>query len=191
LLLSSLRTLAKGLLANTEELIGRLLLRLPIGLLGLQSHALLLLGRAKRLPIALLVDISHCLTSGKVLLLRQDRLGNFPAITAEGARSNLIAHDLLLLLLLLLPQCLIGRLRHRFGVRRHIGADIQAAWRNLPRASKTKTRGHTLIRLRGSLGAGNVLSRRSLQWRRRCLTTVESLRGPLIIRLGLRRAAKQ
>jgi hypothetical protein len=35
LLLGSLRTLAKCLLANTEELISRLLLRLPVGLLGL------------------------------------------------------------------------------------------------------------------------------------------------------------
>jgi hypothetical protein len=35
LLLGSLRPLAKCLLANTEELISRLLLRLPVGLLGL------------------------------------------------------------------------------------------------------------------------------------------------------------
>ena len=170
---------------------GGLLLRLPVGLLGLQSHALLLLGRAKRLPIALLVDVPQSLRGSKVLLLGQSRLGNLPAIATEGATANLLTKHPLTLLLLLLPQSLEGGLRYCFSIGRHISADIQAARRDLPRASKAKTRCHALIGGRASLGGSNVLRSRSLQRRSSRLTTIKTLRSRLIIGLRLGRTAKQ
>jgi hypothetical protein len=191
LLLGSRHALTKTLLANAEELLRRLLLRLPVGLLSLQRHALLLLGSAKRLPIALLIDVPKRLGRGKVLLLRQIGLGDLAAITTKGAAADLVPNDLLLFLLLLLPQSLISRLRHSFSVGRHIRPDIQAARRYLPRTSQAIPGGQSLIRLRASLGASNVLGSRSLERRRRRLTTIKALRGLLIIRLRLRRAAKQ
>ena len=123
--------------------------------------------------------------------MRQIGLGDPATITTKGAAANLIPNDPLLFLLLLLPQSLIGRLRHSFSIGRHIRPDIQAARRYLPRTSQAIPGGQGLIRLRASLGASNVLGSRSLQWRRRRLTAGESLRGSLIIRLRLRRAAKQ
>lgn len=176
---------------NAKELLRRLLLRLPVCLLCRQGHALLLLGRAKRLPVALLIDVPQSLPGCKVLLLRQNGLGNATAITTKSAAANLLTKHALPFLLLLLPQSLIGGLRHSFGERRHISADIQAAGRDLPRTSKAKTRCHTLIRLGRSLGASNVLSRRSLQWRGSRLTAINVLRGRLIIRLGLGCTTKQ
>ena len=143
------------------------------------------------MPIALLVDVPKSLSGGKVLLLGQIGLGNPPAITTKGAATDLLTKDALALLLLLLPQSLIGGLRHSFSVGRHIGADIQSARRDLTRASKAKTRGHALIRLASSLGASDVLSRSSLQRRGSRLSAVDVLRGRLIIRLGLRCTTKQ
>ena len=177
LLLRCRNALAEALLADAEELLGSLLLRLPVGLFSLQGHALLLLGCAKRLPIALLIDVPQRLRGGEVLLLGQIGLGNAPAITTEGASADLIANNFLLLLLLLLPQSLESGLRHSLSVGRHIGRDIQPAGRDLPRASKAKSCRKPLVWLRASLGACNVLGSRRLEWRSRRLPSIKALQG--------------
>ena len=84
LLLGRAHLLPIALLADGKRLLRELLLRCTVCLLCCQIDALLLLERAKSLPVTALQEICECLLIGEVLLIGKVCLCNASAVAAES-----------------------------------------------------------------------------------------------------------
>ena len=118
---------AEGLLTEPSEALTRLLESLPVSLLSGEVHALLLLERAQRLPIATLQQIGERLLIGEVLLIREIGLRDTGTVAAEGTRTDSFAGQsaaLLSILLRLSRHRLLNDVAHE---GRHVLSDALLA----------------------------------------------------------------
>ena len=165
--------LLEGLLADLKELGRKLLHRRPVGLPRLKAHALLLLARLQGLPVALGEEASLSLLRRQTLLARQIRGRNRAPVAAERAAHGLRAHELALLLLLLLVQTLHRRCNNRLQVGVHVLPDVE-----LPRVHRLRA-GQSRHRSRARVGRARRL---------RCVDILPRL--PVVGEGGLGRAGQ-
>ena len=170
------RTYALGiiLLPNAKHLVGGLLQCGTVSLGRPEIDALLLLGCAQGLPIALVQDVREGLGIGKLLLLSKVCRRDARAVTAKSSRHDGVAGLARHRLLVLLVQHARSTLQHLLDVGRLklvdlVSADLLGVYS--ASASRRKTCGLLVKRLRGGLRTGNVLLSRLLEG----LTSLQAL----------------